>query len=327
MDATASEAPPATILVVEDDPVIGRMLRATLEAEGFIAVVAPTGEEGVTFALREVPEILIVDIMLPGIDGFAVVERLRNHAKTAHIPVMMLSARHDTADKVRAFDIAVDDYLTKPFHSDELIARIRTQLRHARDNLLSPLTGLPSGLRVERAIEHQMKHVETWSILYIDLDHFKAYNDIYGFVRGNDLIRLLARLAGESVRAYGNDGDFVGHIGGDDFVIVTTPQRVDAVCRDLLERWEDESKAFYSPEDLARNALVAADRQGHVQSFSLVSVSIGVVTNQRRPITSMEEVSRIAAEVKHKAKLLPGSTYYVDQRSDQRGEGGQIARG
>jgi diguanylate cyclase (GGDEF)-like protein len=323
MDATAAEAPPATILVVEDDPVIGRMLRATLEAEGFTAVVAPTGEEGVAFALREVPEILIVDIMLPGMDGFAVVEWLRNHAKTAHIPVMMLSARHDTAAKVRAFGIEVDDYLTKPFHSDELIARIRTQLRHVRESLLSPLTGLPSGLRVERAIEHQMRSAETWSILYIDLDHFKAYNDIYGFVRGNDLIRLLARLAGESVRAYGNDGDFVGHIGGDDFVIVTTPQRVDAVCCDLLERWDSESKAFYSPEDLARNALVAPDRQGRLQSYSLVTVSIGVVTNQRRPITSMEEVSRIAAEVKHKAKSLPGSTYYVDQR----GSGERIARG
>ena len=252
--------------------------------------------------------------MLPGIDGFAVVERLRTNVKTAHIPVMMLSARHDTADKVRAFDIEVDDYLTKPFNSDELLARIRTQLRHVRDNLLSPLTGLPSGMRVERAIEQVLETPRQWSILYLDLDHFKAYNDVYGFVRGNDLIRLLARIATETVREHGNDDDFVGHIGGDDFVVITTPDRVDAICRALLERWDCESEDYYAPEDAARGTLIATDRQDQPQAYSLVSVSIGVVTNQQRPITTLEDVGRIAAEVKHKAKSLPGNSYYIDQR-------------
>ena len=260
------------------------------------------------------PQLLLLDIMLPGIDGFAVVERLRTNVKTAHIPVMMLSARHDTADKVRAFDIDVDDYLTKPFNSEELLARIRTQLRHVRDNLLSLLTGLPSGLRVERAIEQVLETPRQWSILDPDLDHFKAYNDVYGFIRGNDSIRLLARIASETVREYGNDDDFVGHIGGDDFVVITTPDRVDAVCRALLARWDSESVAHYSPEDAARGTLIATDRQSRPQVYSLVSVSIGVVTNQQRPVTSLEEVSRIAAEVKHKAKSLPGSNYHIDQR-------------
>jgi diguanylate cyclase (GGDEF)-like protein len=322
MEPTPSDAPPATILVVEDDPIIGRMLRATLEAEGFNAIVAQSGEDGVASALREVPQLLLLDIMLPGIDGFAVVERLRTNVKTAHIPVMMLSARHDTADKVRAFDIEVDDYLTKPFNSDELLARIRTQLRHVRDNLLSPLTGLPSGLRIERAIVQSLETSCQWSILYLDLDHFKAYNDVYGFIRGNDLIRLFARIAAETVRQCGNDDDFVGHIGGDDFVIITTPDRVDAICRAMLKRWDCESLAQYSPEDAARGALVATDRQNHPQVYSLVSASVGVVTNQHRPVTSLEEVSRIAAEVKHKAKSLPGSSYYIDQRR----AGGQLTR-
>src|SRR5579871_4018288 len=241
MEPVPFNTPPATILVVEDDPIIGRMLRATLEAEGFHAIIAQSGEDGVASALREVPQLLLLDIMLPGIDGFTVVERLRTNVKTAHIPVMMLSGRHDTADKVRAFDIEVDDYLTKPFNSEELLARIRTQLRHVRDNLLSPLTGLPSGMRVERAIEQVLETTRQWSILYIDLDHFKAYNDVYGFVRGNDLIRFLAQVTTETVREFGNDDDFVGHIGGDDFVIITTPDRVDAVCGALVSRWDGES--------------------------------------------------------------------------------------
>ncbi len=314
MDVTTFDSPPPTILVVEDDPVIGRMLQATLEAEGYSAVVAGSGEEGIAFAVSEVPELMILDLMLPGINGFQVVERLRANAKTAHIPVVILSARHDIADKIRAFASQVDDYLTKPFNSDELMARIRTQLRHVEEALLSPLTRLPSGLRVERAIEQQLLSPASWSILYIDLDNFKAYNDVYGFIRGNDLIRLLARVATESVRDAGNVTDFVGHIGGDDFVIITTPDRVDAICRELIHRWDRDSRAHYARDDLQRGMLVAHDRQGEVQTYPLVGVSIGVVTNAHRPITTMEEVSRVAAEVKRKAKAIRGSSYVVDQR-------------
>lgn len=314
MDIAAFESPPPTILVVEDDPAIGRLLRATLETEGYVAVVTGSGEEGIAYAMREVPELLLLDLMLPGIDGFTVVEQLRANAKTAHIPVVILSARHDTADKVRAFASDVDDYLTKPFNSDELLARIRTQLRHVRETLLSPLTGLPSGLRVERAIEHQLVSGGRWSILYLDLDHFKAYNDVYGFLRGNELIRLLARITSETTRAEGNITDFVGHIGGDDFVVITTPERVDALCRGILNQWDRESRALYAPSDLARGTLVATDRQGHHQVYPLVSVSIGVVTNAHHPITTMAEVSETAAEVKRCAKAVTGSSYYVDHR-------------
>lgn len=314
MDVTAFESPPPSILIVEDDPTIGRMLAATLEAEGYSALVASSGEEGIARAMRDVPQLLILDLLLPGIDGFTVVERLRGNIKTSHIPVVILSARHDTADKVRAFASQVDDYLTKPFNTDELLARIKTQLRHSQENTLSALTLLPSGLRVERAIEQQLAGADLWSILYLDLDNFKAFNDVYGFLRGNELIRLLARIVSETVRDEGNLTDFVGHIGGDDLVIITTPDKVDTVCQRIIARWSAESRALYDPADLAHGALVAKDRQGVTQRFPLVGVSIGVVTNLRRPITTMEEVSAVAAEVKHKAKSIPGSSYYIDQR-------------
>ncbi len=309
------EGPSPTILVVEDDLVLGRLLRNTLEPEGYSVVVVPSGEEALRFALREVPQLLLLDIMLPGMDGFAVVEQLRNTAKTAHIPVVMLSARHDTADKVRAFAYDVDDYLTKPFNTDELIARIRTQLRHVRESLLSPLTGLPSGLRIERAIEHQLRSSTPWSILYLDINNFKAYNDVYGFLRGNELIRLLARVITDCVRTEGNTNDFVGHIGGDDFIIITTPDKVDRLCRALIDAWEASSRSFFTPEDQKRGTLIARDRQGRIQTHPLCGISIGVVTNVHRPIASMEEISRVAAQVKLKAKSSSGSSYYVDRRS------------
>ena len=303
-----------TILIVEDDPQIVRLLKALLELEGFNIASTGTGEEAVELALRDVPHLVLLDVMLPRMDGIEVARRLRANTKTAHVPVVVLTARMDTADMLRAFDTDVDDYMTKPFNADELLARIRTQLRHVQQNLLAPLTGLPGGLQVERAIERLLRGGQQWAILYIDLDHFKAYNDIYGFLRGNDLIRLTSRVAISAVRELGNITDFVGHVGGDDFVVFTTPDRVDVLCTDLIRRFDAESRALYRPEDLARGTLVAQDRQGQQRTYPLVSVSIGVVTNQYHPLTSAEEISRVAAEVKHQAKDLPGSAYFVDRR-------------
>jgi diguanylate cyclase (GGDEF)-like protein len=316
MQVPAVEESPFThlVLVVEDDPLVVRMLCSMLEVEGFATLVAETGEAAVEYALREVPHLVLLDLMLPRMDGLEVARQLRANVKTAHIPVVMLSARHDTADKVRAFDTRVDDYLTKPFNTEELLARIRTQLRHVEQNLLSPLTGLPSGLQVERAISQQLRETAPWAILYLDLDHFKAYNDVYGFLRGNDLIRLTGQTAIDTVRELGRLTDFVGHIGGDDFVVITAPERIDPLCQELIRRFDARSQTLYTDDDQQRGVLLARDRQGQERSFPLVTLSIGVVTNLHRPLTSVEEVSRIAAEVKRKAKECGGSGYFVDRR-------------
>ncbi len=314
MDMTALETPPASILIVEDEAPVARMLSSTLATEGYAPTIVYNGEDAITFALREQPQLILLDLMLPGIDGFDVVSAIRANARTNHIPVVVLTARHDASVKLRAFASQVDDYMTKPFDGAELLARIRTQLRHLRETLLSPLTGLPSGLRVEYAIADQLRSPRPWSILYLDLDHFKAYNDVYGPVRGNDLIRLLGRVTAESLRAEGDSTDFLGHIGGDDFILITTPDRMEPLCRRIVSAWEGESHAYYAPEDLARGSLIAHDRQGQQQVYPLVGVSIGVVTNLHRSVTTMEEFSRIAAEVKAQAKDVPGSSFYIDRR-------------
>jgi diguanylate cyclase (GGDEF)-like protein len=304
----------ATILVVEDEPLIAGLLRETLSAEGYTPLIARTGEEAVHIALRETPHLVILDIMLPGMDGFEVVKALRANLKTAHIPVIILSARHDTADKVRAFEHRVDDYLTKPYNTDELLARIRTQLRHVQENWLHPLTGLPGGVQVERAIMGLLEQGVPWSLLYLDLNNFKAYNDAYGFLRGNEMIRVVARISLDVVRRLGNETDFVGHVGGDDFVVATTPDRTVPICQALMDAFDRSRELFYNEEDLLRGAMLSTDRRGNACLYPLVGLAIGVVTNQHRPVRSIEEVSRVAAEVKKKAKEADHSAYYIDKR-------------
>jgi len=148
----------ANILVVEDERLIARLLKETLQIEGYQVVTVLRGEEAIQYALRETPHLVLLDMKLPDMDGYEVIRRLRSNIKTMHIPIIVQSALDDSASKVRAFELGVDDYVTKPFDTDELVARVRTQLRRVQRNFLSPLIGLPGGYQVELAIKHKLQH-------------------------------------------------------------------------------------------------------------------------------------------------------------------------
>jgi diguanylate cyclase (GGDEF)-like protein len=302
------------ILVVEDEQLIARLLKETLQIEGYNAVTVLNGEDAVQFALCETPQLIILDLMLPGIDGYEVVRRLHTYPKTIHIPIIVLSSLGEPKDKVSAFEVGVDDYITKPFHTDELLARVRVQLSRVQQNFLSPLIGLPGGCQVELAIKYKLNSMEPWSMLYLDLDNFKAFNDVYGFLRGNDMIRLVGRICQRVVRQCGNPDDFVGHVGGDDFVVVTTPERAHTLCRYICDHYKEESAALYRPEDVRRGSISGVDRKGRSYQFPLISLSIGVVNNQLWQPRSMQEVSYIAAEAKNHAKQSTDNAYHMPPR-------------
>ena len=301
----------ADILVVEDEQLIARLLKETLQSEGYNVVNVLNGEDAVQFALCETPHLIILDLMLPGIDGYEVVRRLHSYPKTIHIPIIVLSALGEPKDKVNAFETGVDDYVTKPFHTDELIARAHAQLRRVQQNFLSPLIGLPGGFQVELAIKHKLNSKEPWSLLYLDLDNFKAFNDAYGFLTGNEMIRLVGRICQRVVREYGNPDDFVGHVGGDDFVVVTTPEFAHTLCNHICEYYKEESTRLYRADDLGRGSISGVDRKGRSYQFPLVSLSIGVVNNQIWQPHSIQEVSYLAAEAKSHAKQSSDNVYHM----------------
>jgi diguanylate cyclase (GGDEF)-like protein len=303
------------ILVVEEVPLVAGVLKEALEAEGCHIISIPDGKAAVKFALCETPQLIILDMMVRGMDGYGLIRQLRNHWKSMHIPVIVLSSLDEPANKVRAFEEDIDDYITKPFDKYELLARIRRTLRRGQQIFLSPLTGLPAGLQVERAINHKHRSSDTWSILYLDLDDFKAFNDVYGFLTGNEMIRLVGRICQHIVCEYGNADDFVGHIGGDDFVIVTTPDRAQMLSQHIIESYREESKAFYRPEDLKRGTISGVDRKGRPYQFPLVSLSIGVLHDKIRP-HNIREVSYLAAEAKCQAKQSTNNIYSISSPRD-----------
>ncbi|MEO8971007.1 MAG: response regulator [Ktedonobacteraceae bacterium] len=301
----------ADILVVEDELLIARLLKETLELDGYQVVTILNGEDAIQYALRETPHLIIVDIMLPDINGFEVIQRLREHPKTMHIPIIVLSALGEPEDKMRAYEKDVDGYITKPFNTDELLARVRRQLRRGQQYFLSPLTSLPGGIQVVRAINCKLHETGPWSLLYLDLDNFKAFNDVYGFLAGNEMIILVGNICQRVVYEYGNNDDFVGHIGGDDFAIVTTPDRSTLLCRHIVARYKEQSSGLYHPEDLQRGSISGLDRKERPYQFPFVSLSIGVVNNQTRKPQSIQEVSYLAAEAKRHAKQSNDNVFSI----------------
>jgi len=300
-----------TILVVEDARIIAELLKETLDIEGYHTVTVLNGEDAVQFALRETPQLIILDIMLPRMNGYEVIKQLRDHPKTMHIPIVVLSACASHAEKICAFELGVDNYLTKPFDTEELLALVRRQLRRIQQCALSPLTQLPGGLQVEHALKNRLNSSDQWSLLYLDLDNFKAFNDVYGFLAGNEMILLVGQVCQRVVYEFGNTTDFVGHIGGDDFLIMTTPDKSELLCQKILTYYKQDSELLYRPEDLARGSISGVDRKGRAYQFPLVSLSIGVVNNRSRYPHSFSEVGLLAAEAKRHAKQSSNNIYAI----------------
>ena len=294
----------SSILIVEDDGIITQFVREHLGDEGYRAVMVGKGDDAVQFAMRDMPSLAIldVDVVLPGLEGYRMIQQLRDHPKCMHIPIIMVSSCNVLSHKVRAYELGVDSYITKPYCCDELLALMRRHLQRQQQCMLSPLTHLPGGVQLERAVEYKLRGSEPWSVLYLDLDNFKAFNDAYGFLTGNDMITLVGTVCQQVVHEYGNADDFVGHVGGDDFVILTTPDREAILCKRILERYQRESLVFYRQEDRERGSISGINRKGRPSQFPLVTLSIGIVSDQLSCSHSIREVSSLTAEAKRLAK-------------------------
>jgi diguanylate cyclase (GGDEF)-like protein len=307
--------PHQRVLVADDDPHIRQLLEVTLRSDGYEVICASNGHDLVRLAQERVPGLILVDLMMPQMDGYEAIRQMRNDTRTAHIPMLILTARSRSGDIVIGFETGADDYIAKPFDVAELLARVKSHLRRAAQRpVLNPLTGAPGGVLFAQELRHRLARDAPLALLYADLDNFKAFNDAYGFSRGDRAILLLASLIQDILAGHGNPDDFVGHIGGDDFAILTSPKRVDAICRALIAIFDREVLKIYHPDDRRRGYLSAADRHGILRRFSLMSISIGVVTSERRDFANEEEITRVAAEMKHFAKAQPGSSYAVDKR-------------
>jgi PleD family two-component response regulator len=306
-----------TILVVDDDPDIARFVEVNLRSAGYDVAVASDGEEALEKAGDLRPDLVLLDVMMPRIDGFEVAQRLRKNPQTANTSIIMLTAKALSADKVTGLQSGADDYIIKPFDPIELLARVKGTLRRAKEmRNLSPLTGLPGNIRIQEEIERQVRDGRPFAVLYCDLDNFKTYNDQKGFVRGDRLIQATARIIQDAVVEFDSADGFVGHVGGDDFVAVVSPEVAEDVADRICRRFDEIRLDFYDGDDLDRGFVRMEDRKGTLQDIPLVAVSVGIATTSRRAFAHYGEAVAVATEMKQFAKRDAGSSYAVDRRAD-----------
>ena len=304
------------VLVADDDPDILNVVKINLELDGLEVDTAVDGEDAMQKATSSPPNVIILDIMMPRMDGLTALHRLRSQAGTANIPIILLTARGLPEDRVRGLELGADDYITKPFDITELAARVKAVLRRtqaARD--LSPLTGLPGNFKITAEIEDCIREERAFALVHGDLDNFKAFNDHYGFMRGDEVIRFCASSFNEAVESLGMADTFIGHIGGDDFVAIIPPEMSELFAKEVIERFDDGILDLYDTADALRGYIEVIDRRGERYAFPVVSLSLGVASTHVREIGTQWEASAIAVEMKEFAKKQQGSTYRIERRT------------
>ena len=282
------------ILVVEDDFDISNMLRIFFTGQGYNVEVAARGNDALEQCRKQLPDLIVLDIMLPDMDGYAVCRELRTTTRTKHIPIIFLTQRDERSDRIAGLELGADDYITKPFDIEELKLRVRTAIRtHQRLNMTDPKTGLPSGRLIEEELRNLMRS-EDWSLMEIGIDHLASFRDEYGFVAGDEVLRFAVLVINESIDEKGTLDDFVGHASSETFIIVTKSEGVSSLVSHLRERFDEGVKSHYNFIHREQGGIEQAD--GTIAP--LMRLSVGVVSDKTHRFADIREITEMAAELR-----------------------------
>jgi PleD family two-component response regulator len=311
------------VLIADDDRDIVRFVEVNLKLEGFRVATAHDGDDALAKALSLVPNLVLLDVMMPRMDGYEVCTRLRADGRSAHIPVIMLTAKSLSADKVLGLTAGADDYIIKPFDPMELVERVKSTLRRARESqALSALTGLPGGTRIEQEIRNRLQQGVPVAVASADLDGFTSFNDRYGHERGDEVIALAGQVLRRAAEeAAGADG-FVGHLSGDDFVAVVPADAAEAFARRATADFDVRVPGMYDAGDAAAGDVELPGSPGTPSRAGVVSLSIGLAVaagqDPGAPLRAADPAAHrallaAAAERRDAAKRDRGSSYAIDR--------------
>ena len=308
-------AQPTRILVADDDADLRDILRSILEPAGFAVSEAPDGASALSAVRGAAPDLMILDYLMPGLTGPQVCAQLKQDLLLRHLPIIMLTGKSELQDKVHGINAGADDYLIKPFEPQELLARVQMVLRRTSQDLeANPLTRLPGNVTIQRELERRLAAGGPIAVCYLDLNRFKAFNDHYGFQRGDEVIKRTAAVLLESSRAAGSPKDFLGHIGGDDFILVTTADCATRLCEAVVRNFDAMVPALYDEADRARGYMLSTDRKGQQVKTPLLSIAIALVTNEEHALLHPGQIAALGAELKAYAKQFERSVYVKERR-------------
>jgi diguanylate cyclase (GGDEF)-like protein len=305
------------ILVADDNPEIRDLVKKVLQ-DDFEILQASDGIKAIN-AVAKHPDLLaiIMGLSMPELDGFKATQILKSKYDTYHIPIIIMTQKPDIKDMQKAINMGADDYIRKPFKPEELKARLIMNLqRTQRDQSSNPLTKLPGNATINRVIEQRLSQESAF--LYADLDNFKAYNDKYGFAQGDKIIIRTAKIISDAIKEFGNPTDFLGHVGGDDFITISIPKKAAKIAKAICKNFDKMILEFYDQQDQERKKIMSHDRKGNMVEYPIMSISIAIITNEYKEFTTVIQLAQIAAELKKHAKSKPGgvlgSNYVTERR-------------
>jgi diguanylate cyclase (GGDEF)-like protein len=305
------------ILVVDDDVEVGDLVEMTLVRDEFSVVRAEDGDEGYEKAIAENPVLIITDIDMPRVNGLTLCRNIRENKSLHLVPIIMLTgSRTLPQDRIEGLKIGADDYISKPFLPEELSIRVGRLIDRTRETIsVNPLTKLPGSYTLEDAVNKRIAGKQSFAACYIDINHFKAGNDHYGYAWGDQIIKFTAKTMIETINSFGGRDDLVIHIGGDDFIVLTTPEKADSICENIVKRFDGSVPGFYNEEDKKRGCINILNRKGQLESFRLMSLSVAIATNEKRKIENYLLLADILKELKQFAKSKVDSFIAKDRRT------------
>ncbi|MEM6280990.1 MAG: response regulator transcription factor [Chloroflexota bacterium] len=237
----------ARILIVEDDLDLAEMLNAYFKVQDYEVLMASWGEEALRISREEVVDIVVLDIRLPDIDGYEVCRQMRGQRQTENTPIIFLTEKRDRVDKLQGLELGVVDYITKPFDIQELRLRVRNAISRAgRASLTNPVTDLPEDELVNEKLARLLDSGGEWAVLQISISSLGEFRELYGFVAADDVMRAVTLMIRNAVREYGNDTDFIGHVGDEDFIVITQSHSVNRI-RERVETRIRQSREYFYP--------------------------------------------------------------------------------
>jgi diguanylate cyclase (GGDEF)-like protein len=293
----------ARLLVVEDDVDIANMLRIYFSGMDFDVDLAHRGFDALERTKHVIPHLIVLDIMLPDIDGYEVCRNLRTNTRTSHIPVIFLTQKDERSDRLQGLELGADDYITKPFDIEELKLRVQGAIRRAeRESLTDPRSGLPAGRLIEEQLRRIIREKE-WALLDIRINHLDPFKDVYGFVAGDDVVRFAAMIISEVVDELGSRNDFVGHAGGDNFVVITTYASAPSIKQRVKERFAAEIQTHYNFIDRQQGFMQSPKADGGTEKVPFMTMSVGIVSPNEQSFADIREITELAADARRQDSL------------------------
>jgi len=313
------------ILIVDESLQDLRIHASTLRNQGYEVFCARSGEDMLKILVSMVPDLFLIDTGLQAMDGYELCRSLKRNSAWRNIPVIFVTDSRSPDNIDKGYASGGVDYIVKPCHLSEFLSRVRTQVnlyqlvrQHAEIQATAidanPLTRLPGNNSIQKVIQEAIDEHADVGIIHTDLDNFKAFNDAYGFIIGDDVLIFNAEILHTSLRKICDGQGFLGHIGGDDFVVMLPSEKMLEFGEEVIRSFDEGAGSFYSDEDRERGHIVSVDRQGRIGHFPITSISMGGMYMRDYWFTRYVEVAEICAEVKHKAKSITGSNLFIDRR-------------